>query len=254
MPDFSAQQLSRYLADIWICEDLGHHPDVNIVLGHKLYKQSENNYDDNGKKIDGRRSTLLTDFVKEEPIEEEENVHKLINEIDSADTVVVSLAEDINTIKTKEERDPLDPSVSNSVNVEVEDQSLPEPQTERTTFIDIKSIFEDGASLVLEREDFQSSTTNESDDEHMNKSFPIFDKCYHGSISTQQAEDRLRTVGMESSYLTIESNLQSGRFILSSISNGNIKHSLVPDLDGNNKKQASFIEVRPAFTAQGARF
>ena len=76
MPDFSTQQLSRYLADIWTCEDLGHHPDVNIVLGHIVHKQSENNYEENGQEIDGRRSTLLTDFVKEEPMDEEKNVHK----------------------------------------------------------------------------------------------------------------------------------------------------------------------------------
>ena len=75
-------------------------------------------------------------------------------------------------------------------------------------------------------------------------SFPIFDKCYHGSISAQQAEDRLRSVGMESSYLTRESDLQSGRFILSTISNGNIKHFIVPDCEGKNKKQASFIDAK----------
>ena len=76
-------------------------------------------------------------------------------------------------------------------------------------------------------------------------SFPVFDQCYHGSISTQQAEDRLRSVGIESSYLTRESDLQCGRFILSSISSGNvINHFVVPDCDGKNKKQASFIEAK----------
>ena len=34
MPDFSIQQVSRYLADIFTCEDLGQHPEINAVLGH----------------------------------------------------------------------------------------------------------------------------------------------------------------------------------------------------------------------------
>ena len=34
MPDFSIQQVSPYLADIFTCEDLGQHPEINIVLGH----------------------------------------------------------------------------------------------------------------------------------------------------------------------------------------------------------------------------
>ena len=33
MPDFSIQQVSRYLADIFTCEDLGQHPEINLVLG-----------------------------------------------------------------------------------------------------------------------------------------------------------------------------------------------------------------------------
>ena len=78
----------------------------------------------------------------------------------------------------------------------------------------------------------------------MSLSFPIFDQCYHGPVSAQQAEDRLRSVSKDSSYLTRESDLQGGRFILSSISNGKIKHFVVPDRDGNNKKQESFTEVK----------
>ena len=34
MPDFSIQQVSRYLADIFTCEDLGQHPEINAVFGH----------------------------------------------------------------------------------------------------------------------------------------------------------------------------------------------------------------------------
>ena len=76
-------------------------------------------------------------------------------------------------------------------------------------------------------------------------SFPIFDKCYHGSISAQQAEDRLRSACKESSYLTRESDLKRGQFILSTISKGNIvNHFFVPDCDGKNKKQSSFTEAK----------
>ena len=76
-------------------------------------------------------------------------------------------------------------------------------------------------------------------------SFPVFDKCYHGSISAQQAEDQLRSVCKENSYLTRESILQKGRFILSCITSGNIiQHFVVPDSDGKNKKQPSFIEAK----------
>ena len=121
------------------------------------------------------------------------------------------------------------PGVIN-IKVGVENESLPSPQTEETTFVDIKTVFEEGTKEGVQR--------------HINKTFPIFDKCYHGSISTHQAEDRLRSVGMESCYLTRESDLQSGRFILSTISNGNIKHFIVPDCDGKNKKQASFIDAK----------
>ena len=121
------------------------------------------------------------------------------------------------------------PGVIN-IKVGVENESLPSPQTEETTFVDIKTVFEEGTKESVKRD--------------INKTFPIFDKCYHGSISTHQAEDRLRSVGMESCYLTRESDLQSGRFILSTISNGNIKHFIVPDCDGKNKKQASFIDAK----------
>ena len=76
-------------------------------------------------------------------------------------------------------------------------------------------------------------------------SFPVFDQCYHGSISAQQAEDRLRSVCKENSCLTRESILQKGRFILSCITSGNIiQHFVVPDSDGKNKKQPSFIEAK----------
>ena len=34
MPDFSIQQVSPYLADIFTCEDLGQHPEINSVFGH----------------------------------------------------------------------------------------------------------------------------------------------------------------------------------------------------------------------------
>ena len=34
MPDFSIQQVSQYLADIFTCEDLGQHPEINSVFGH----------------------------------------------------------------------------------------------------------------------------------------------------------------------------------------------------------------------------
>ena len=76
-------------------------------------------------------------------------------------------------------------------------------------------------------------------------SFPVFDQCYQGSSSAQQAEDRLRSVCKENSCLTRESILQKGRFILSCITSGNIiQHFVVPDSDGKNKKQTSFIEAK----------
>ena len=55
-------------------------------------------------------------------------------------------------------------------------------------------------------------------------------ECYHGKLSSSLAEERLRAAGTEGAYLVRESIAQggAGRFILSRLVQGQIKHTLVP--------------------------
>ena len=55
-------------------------------------------------------------------------------------------------------------------------------------------------------------------------------ECYHGNLSSSQAEERLMAAGAEGAYLVRESIAQggAGKFILSRLVQGRIKHTLVP--------------------------
>ena len=55
-------------------------------------------------------------------------------------------------------------------------------------------------------------------------------ECYHGKLSSSLAEERLKAAETEGAYLVRESIAQggAGRFILSRLVQGQIKHTLVP--------------------------
>ena len=66
--------------------------------------------------------------------------------------------------------------------------------------------------------------------------------CYHGRLGVSLAEQRLRRFGKEGGFLTRESNIKQGFFILSVFVKGDIIHRVAPNKDGLIKKQ-SFDEA-----------
>ena len=68
------------------------------------------------------------------------------------------------------------------------------------------------------------------------------DDCYHGRLGVSLAEQRLRRFGKEGGFLTRESNIKQGFFVLSVFVKGDIVHRVAPNKDGLIKKQ-SFDEA-----------
>ena len=62
--------------------------------------------------------------------------------------------------------------------------------------------------------------------------------CYHGRLGVSLAEQRLRRFGKEGGFLTRESNIKQGFFILSVFVKGDIIHRVTPNKDGLIKKQS----------------
>ena len=71
---------------------------------------------------------------------------------------------------------------------------------------------------------------------------PDISDCYHGRIGASLAEQRLRRFGKDGGYLARESNVQPGFFVLSVFVKGEVIHRVVPNKDGQTKKQ-SFDEA-----------
>ena len=67
---------------------------------------------------------------------------------------------------------------------------------------------------------------------------PDISDCYHGRIGASLAEQRLRRYGKDGGYLTRESNIQQGFFILSTFVKGEAIHRVAPNKDGLIKKQS----------------
>ena len=63
---------------------------------------------------------------------------------------------------------------------------------------------------------------------------------YHGCLSSDVAEERLESHGKEGGYIFRESDTKTGVFIISSISNGFVSHTLIPQ---NGKKQQTYNEA-----------
>ena len=66
--------------------------------------------------------------------------------------------------------------------------------------------------------------------------------CYHGRVGVSLTEQRLRRFGKEGGFLTRESNIQPGFYILSVFVKGEVIHRVAPNKDGLIKKQ-SFEEA-----------
>ena len=67
---------------------------------------------------------------------------------------------------------------------------------------------------------------------------PDQDVCYHGRLGESLTEQRLRRFGREGGYLTRESNIQEGFFILSVFVKGEAIHRVAPNKDDLIKKQS----------------
>ena len=62
--------------------------------------------------------------------------------------------------------------------------------------------------------------------------------CYHGRLGVSLAEQRLRHFGKEGGFLTRESNIKQGFFILSVFVKGDFVHRVALNKDGLIKKQS----------------
>ena len=62
--------------------------------------------------------------------------------------------------------------------------------------------------------------------------------CYHGRLGVSLAEQRLRRFGKEGGFLTRESNIKQGFFVLSVFVKGDIVHRVAPNKDGLIKGQS----------------
>ena len=66
-------------------------------------------------------------------------------------------------------------------------------------------------------------------------SSPIAAECFHGTISCDEAEARLRANGKDRSYLTRRCETKAGSYVLSYIVGNNPKHSLIPSISTKKK-------------------
>ena len=67
---------------------------------------------------------------------------------------------------------------------------------------------------------------------------PVNSDCYHGFLGVQEAEDIIRKSGHEKGYLTRQSVVRPGFFILSFREKGKIIHHVAPNKEGKYNKQS----------------
>ena len=60
--------------------------------------------------------------------------------------------------------------------------------------------------------------------------------CYHGYLGESQAEDRLRRSGEGKGYLTRQSDVKPGFFIVTFLERGKIVHQIAPNKEGKYNK------------------
>ena len=66
---------------------------------------------------------------------------------------------------------------------------------------------------------------------------PVTSNCYHGFLGVQEAEVIIRKSGQERGYLTRQSIIRPGFFILSFQEKGKVIHHVAPNQDGKYKRQ-----------------
>ena len=66
---------------------------------------------------------------------------------------------------------------------------------------------------------------------------PVITNCYHGFLGVQEAEDIIRKSGEERGYLTRQSIIRLGFFILSFSEKGKVLHHVAPNKEGQYNKQ-----------------
>ena len=66
---------------------------------------------------------------------------------------------------------------------------------------------------------------------------PVTSNCYHGFLGVQEAEVIIRKSGQERGYLTRQSIIRPGFFILSFQEKGKVIHHVAPNQDGKYKGQ-----------------
>ena len=66
---------------------------------------------------------------------------------------------------------------------------------------------------------------------------PVTSNCYHGFLGVQEAEVIIRKSGQEQGYLTRQSIIRPGFFILSFQEKGKVIHHVAPNQDGKYKGQ-----------------
>ena len=76
-------------------------------------------------------------------------------------------------------------------------------------------------------------------------SSPIAAECFHGTISCDEAEARLRANGKDRSYLTRRCEIKAGSYVLSYIVGNNPKHSLIPSI--STKKKAGGVKYEDLY-------
>ena len=62
--------------------------------------------------------------------------------------------------------------------------------------------------------------------------------CYHGFLGECQAEDRLRKSGKERGFLSRQSDVRPGFFILTFLDKGKVCHQVAPNKEGKYNKQS----------------
>ena len=70
-------------------------------------------------------------------------------------------------------------------------------------------------------------------------------ECFHGTISCDEAEARLRANGKDRSYLTRRCEIKAGSYVLSYIVGNNPKHSLIPSI--STKKKAGGVKYEDLY-------
>ena len=74
----------------------------------------------------------------------------------------------------------------------------------------------------------------------LDEDYKVLIPFFHGRISSDEAEERLKRHNIDGGYIFRESSLRAGVFIISSISKGSVSHTMIPQ---NGKRRQSYHEA-----------